>query len=120
MEKKELKKLIKSEFNDVREKYGFFLQTDTDFLRLTEHNVLNNICFELMDTGFTCDVAIQPLYVYEHTHVLALDMGERLNKVKVNFVDDWNYNRAEESLQEIKYYLLKNGIPWFEKYGSPE
>ena len=46
MEKRELKKLIKKEFKDIRENNGFFLQTDTEFLKVTEHNVLHNITFE--------------------------------------------------------------------------
>jgi hypothetical protein len=120
MDKKELKKLVKSETKDIRDQYGFFIQTDGVFLKLTGQNVLQNICFEFMPLDFICNVAIQPLYVYEYVHVFSLSMGSRLNKVKVLFVDDWSYERGEESLQEIKYYLLKNGMPWLEKYGSPE
>lgn len=87
---------------------------------MTKDYVLHTIYFELTPYDFTCGVAIQPLYCFGHTKVVALDMGERLSKFKEDLQDWWSYDSGEESLRQFKLLLIKNGIPWFEEYGTPE
>ncbi len=120
MEKKEVKKLIKSEFKDIFCVNGFTKKSDTLYIKVTESNVLQIINFDLGSIGFTCSVAMQPLYVIEHTQGINLTMGERLSRFKEIRKEWWPYEQLHDGIQEIKVLLLKNGIPWFEEYGTPE
>lgn len=120
MDKKEVKKLIKTEFKDILNANGFSKKSDTLYIKSTERNVLHIINFDLGSIGFTCSVALQPLYVIEHTQGINLTMGERLSKFKIVQKEWWTYEQPQIGIQEIKGLLLKNGMPWFENYGTPE
>lgn len=120
MDKKEIKKLIKTEFKDIFNVTGFTKKSDTLYIKNTERNVLHIINFDLGSIGFTCSVALQPLYVIEHTQGINLTMGERLSRLKIVQKEWWSYDQSQNAIEEIKMLLIKNGIPWFKNYGTPE
>lgn len=120
--KKLMKKLIKANFKDFVKDFGFFYRTDTTLLRITDNNVLHIITFSLTYADFTCAIAIQPLYIYEHerTRGITLSLGERISKINNNLPDWWSYEDGEANLKNIKELLLLNGIPFLDRYGTPE
>lgn len=120
MDKKQLKKLIKSEFKEICNIHNFVPKSETLFLRVIDDSVIHIINFDLGSIGFTCTVAIQPLYTFEHTKVIALNMGGRLSRFKIVQKEWWSYEQHENGIKEIKELLMKNGLPWFEQYGTPE
>lgn len=120
MDKKEIKKIIKTEFKDIFIVNGFTKKSDTLYIKITERNVLHTINFDLGSIGFTCTVALQPLYVIEHTQGINLTMGERLSRFKIVQKEWWPYEHPQNGIEEIKGLLIKNGLPWLENYGTPE
>ena len=120
MDKKRLKQLIKNEFKIILCPIGFISKSDTLFVRLSKDNVLHIVNFDLGSIGFTCSVAIQPLYTFDHTEVISLNMGARLSRFKIVQKEWWSYIEPEKGLSEIKELLLKNGLPWFNEYGTPD
>lgn len=120
MDKKEFKKLIKAEFKDIINANGFIKKSDTLYIKNTDRNVLQIIDFDLGSIGFTCSVALQPLYVIEHTKGISLAMGERLSRFKIVQKEWWSYEQPQVGIKEIKELLLKNGLTWFKDYGTPE
>lgn len=118
MDKKQLKKLIKSELKEVCKMHNFIPKSETLYLRINEDNVLHIINFDLGSIGFTCSIAIQPLYTFEHTNVVSLNMGGRLSRFKIVQKEWWTYEEPEKGLNEIKDLLILNGLPWFEEYGT--
>ena len=118
MDKKELKKLIRNELKEVCKLYNFIPKSEVQYLRLSDDNVLHIINFDLGSIGFTCSVAIQPLYTFEHTNVVSLNMGGRLSRFKIVQKEWWSYEEPEKGLKEILNLLMLNGLPWFEKYGT--
>lgn len=118
MDKKQLKKLIKNELKDICKVQKFIPKSETLYLRVTDDNVLHIINFDLGSTGFTCSVAIQPLYSIEHTNVVSLNMGGRLSRFKIIQKEWWTYDEPEKGLNEIMNLLMLNGLPWFEQYGT--
>jgi hypothetical protein len=121
MDKKELRKLIRSEFDVFLKGSGFSRRREGVYVRVIE-DVIHNISFEMGSIGFTCAVAMQPLYVKEHkaTAFLQLTFGNRLGRFKVTRNEWWPYDEPEKGLAEIKRLLNENGLPWFERYGTPE
>ena len=99
---------------------GFKAKSDTLFYRLTDKDVLHTVGFELSPIGFTCFVAIQPLYAYDHTVVFHYSFGARLSRFRTLQQEWWNYENTEDGLDEIEKLLIKNGMPWFDEFGSPE
>jgi hypothetical protein len=116
----ELRHYIKNRLKDFCDAYDFVRKTDTLYLRLAQKDVLHIVLFELGTIGFTGTVAIKPLYCHELDKIFTYTMGERLSKLKVNFVEWWDYDYSEENLNKIKNLLITNGIPWFNEFGSPE
>jgi len=119
MDKKLIKKLIKNEFGEFLHTEGFVSKSETLFLKVTPDNVLHIINFDLGSIGFTCAIAMQPLYTFEHTKVVSLSMGERLSRFRIVQKEWWSYDEPEKGVSEIKELLIKNGLPWFEQYGTP-
>lgn len=120
MDKKQLKKLIKNELKEVCKIYNFIPKSETLYLRITDDDVLHIINFDLGSIGFTCSIAIQPLYIFEHTNVVSLNMGGRLSRFKTVQKEWWSYEQPEKGISEIKELLIINGLPWFEQYGTPK
>jgi hypothetical protein len=121
MDKRLTKRKIKQEFRDILGQYGFFHLTDYQIVKVTPGNILQIICFELADLGMTCSVAMQPLYIFDGTPgVISLNMGARLSRFKTFLPEWWDSGDIDGDLKQIKQLLLDNGMPWFEKYGSPE
>ena len=121
MDKKELKRLIRAEFDSSLKELGYLKKGETAYIKLFE-NIIRNITFELGSTGFTCWVAMQPLYVKEYTPsvYLHLSFGKRLSRFRVVKREWWPYDDATRGILEIKELLEKNGLPWFDQYGTPE
>ncbi len=120
MDKKEVKKLIKAEFKDIINANNFIKKTDTLYVKVTDRNVLHIINFDLGSIGFTCSVAMQPLYIFDYSKGIYLDMGERLSRFKIVQKEWWSYEQPQAGIKEIKELLLRNGMPWFKNYGTPE
>lgn len=118
MDKKQLKKLIKNELKEVCKIHKFIPKSETLYLRVTDENVLHIINFDFGSIGFTCSVAIQPLYTFEHTNVVSLNMGGRLSRFRIVQKEWWTYEEPEKGLNEIMNLLMLNGLPWFEQYGT--
>ncbi|MDD3173814.1 MAG: hypothetical protein PHF63_09165 [Herbinix sp.] len=119
MDKRRIKKLIKKYFDELCSTNNFIAISDTLFLRI-KGNVLHIINFDLGSTGLTCLVAMMPLYTLEHTLCVTLNMGSRLSRFKTIQNEWWPYENIEQSLCDIMELLIKNGLPWFEQYGTPE
>ena len=117
MDKKELKKLIKTEFGGFLKELGFSKKSEGVYIKIN-NNIIQNITFELGSIGFTCSIAMQPLYIKDHTIVLGLSFGNRLSRFKVIKREWWPYEESAKGIAEIKELLIKNGLPWFEKYGT--
>lgn len=118
MDKRQLKKLIKNELKDICKIHKFIPKSETLYLRVTDDNVLHVINFDLGSIGFTCSIAIQPLYTIEHTNVVSLNMGGRLSRFKIVQKEWWTYEDPEKGLKEILKLLMLNGLPWFEQFGT--
>jgi hypothetical protein len=115
-----LKKLIKSEFKGFLAEQGFFAKTDKFFLRITPENVLHMVLFEFLSNGFTCVVAMIPLYVFEHERIgMHIGFGERLTRFRTMENDWFSYNEPDKGVARFKELLIQNGLPWFDEYGSP-
>ena len=120
MDRKGIKKLIKAEFKDIINTNSFIKKSDTLYIKNTDRNVLQIINFDLGSIGFTCSVAMQPLYIFDYSKGIYLDMGERLSRFKILKKEWWSYEEPMDGIKEIKELLLKNGMPWFRDYGTPE
>jgi hypothetical protein len=115
-----LKKLIKSEFKGFLAEQGFFAKTDKFFLRITPENVLHMVLFEFLSNGFTCVVAMIPLYVFEHGEIdMHITFGERLTRFRIVEPEWFSYDEPDKGVARFKELLIQNGLPWFEEYGSP-
>ena len=121
MEKKELKKVMRTEFDKSLKDLGFHRKKEGVYVRVCE-NVVHNISFEFGSIGFTCTVAMQPLYIKVGTPsiFLHLSFGNRLSRFKVVQKEWWPYEEPMKGISEIKELLNKNGLPWFSEYGTPE
>lgn len=119
MDKKELRKLIRAEFDEFLKDLDFTRKSEGVYVKINE-NIIYNISFELGSIGFTCAVAMQPLYIKDHTPVLSLSFGNRLSRFKIVQREWWPYNEPVKGIAEIKELLNKNGLPWFKQYGTSE
>lgn len=85
-------------------------------------DVLHIINFDLGLAGFTCDIAVQPLYIPEET--LVLSFGNRISRFGVTMPERWEYGQTEveieQGLQEIKMLLEKHALFWFDDVGTPD
>jgi len=119
MDKKLLRKLIVKEFHEIITQNSFVKKSETLYIKITNENILLIINFDLGSNGFTCGVAMKPLYILEKTLGIDLSMGQRLSRFKTVLNEWWSYESAEEGIKEIKKLLIKNGLPWFEEVGTP-
>jgi len=108
-----LKKLIKLEFEEFLGTFGFSRKLDGVYIKIHE-SIVHNITFELGSIGFTCAVAMQPLYIKDHveTTVLHLTFGNRLSRFNTVQKEWWSYDEPMKGIAEIKELLSKNGLPW--------
>jgi len=120
MEKKELKKAIRIEFDKPLKESGFYRKKEGVYIRVNE-NIIHNITFEFGSIGFTCWVAMQPLYIKEYTPAISLHLtfGSRLSRFNTFQKEWWPYGEPMKGISEIKKLLYKNGLPWFDQYGTP-
>ena len=116
MDRKELKKLIKAEFGRWLKDLGFSRKGENMHLKIHE-NIIQNISFEFGSIGFTCVVAMQPLYIKDHakTTFLHFSFGKRLSRFKIVQREWWSYEEPEKGIAETKKLLTINGLPWFEE-----
>ena len=119
MNKANLKKQIHKELGCFLNEHGFTKKKEGTYLKIS-NDIICNICFSFGSIGFTCAVAMQPLYVPDHSPILHLTFGKRLSRFKVLQREWWPYDEPTRGIAEIKALLIKNGLPWFEKYCSPE
>jgi len=120
MDKKELKKTIRAEFGKYLAELGFYRKREGVYIRICE-NVIHNISFEFGSIGFTCVIAMQPIYIKVGTPsiFLHLTFGSRLSRFRIIQKEWWSYDEPKKGIVEIKELLNKNGFPWFDQYGTP-
>ena len=114
-----MKKLIRAEFDAYLKEQGFLRKAEGQYLKICR-NIICNITFELGSIGFTCAVAMQPLYVMDYMPIIHISFGNRLSRFNVIQREWWSYDEPEKGIADIKSLLERNGIPWFNKYCSPE
>ena len=121
MDKKYLKKLIKKEIGEYLMGAGFSRHKESVYIKIRE-SIIYNISFSFGSIGFTCTVAMQPLYVngFQDKAFLHITFGSRLSRFKIVQKEWWTYDEPEKGVSEIKELLIKNGLPWFKQYGTPE
>jgi len=120
VDKNQLRMQIKSKFFSILQPLGFKEMPSLLYVRVTDDNVLHTVSFDLSEIGFTCAVAMQPLYFYDYDPVISFNMGNRLSRFKIVQKEWWVYDDAVNGLEEIERLLRKNGLPWFDEFGSPE
>ena len=120
--KKLTKKMVAGEFGYFLTDKGFVRHKSNVYIRISDQHIIQNITFEFLPSGFTCAVAIQPLYIYDHeaSTFLHLTFGNRIGRLKVVQSELWQYDENVKGIAEIKELLSKNGLPWFEQYATPE
>lgn len=113
-----LRKLIKVTFTAFARAHGFHFHSPRILVREREQ-ILHIIDFDLGTAGFTCDVAIQPLFVPDD--VIVLSFGNRISQFKTVMRERWPYGEEEEckkGLEEIRLLLQRDALPWFDKVSS--
>ena len=121
MDKKELRKMLRAEFGVFFFESGFCMYNKDTYLKINE-NILYNVTFEIGSIDFTCAIAMQPLYIKDHssTTFLHLTFGNRLSRFRVAQREWWSFDEPLKGIGEIKELLSRNGLPWFDQYGTPE
>lgn len=112
----EIKTIIKKIMTPFTKQYGFTFYKPTLLIREYK-DTIHIINFDLGTAGFTCDIAIQPLYIPSDT--IDLSFGNRLSKFKAQLKERWPYEEIETSLAQVNELLVSNAIPWFNEVGTP-
>lgn len=117
--KKEFIKLIKKVLTPFAREHDFIFYNPTILIRLNK-DTLHIINFDLGTAGFTCDVAIQPIYVPAES--LVLSFGNRLSRFNVLINERWKYGESQQedefNLLQIVELIKENVLIWFEEVGS--
>ena len=115
------KKMISDEFNGLLKDNGFIKYESNVYIKVSA-DIIQNITFELPPVGFTCAIAMQPLYIKDHaeTTFLHLTFGNRLSRFKIIQKEWWSYDDPIRGITEIRELLNINGFPWFRQYGTPD
>lgn len=113
-----LKRLIRKTFGAFAEVHGFHFHSPLILVREREE-ILNIVAFDPGRVGFTCDIAVQPLFVPEETIVLSF--GNRISRFRTLLPERWAYGEEEEcrkGLEQIRSLLERDALPWFGEVSS--
>lgn len=119
MDKRTFNKLVKNNFKSFAKENGFKIIKSTILVKVS-NDTLNIISFDFGKSGFTCDIAIQPLYIVDD--VINLSFGNRISRFNNDLKERWRYGTEEEvesSLLEVKKLLEEVAIEWFYETGNP-
>ncbi|MCL2048276.1 MAG: hypothetical protein FWG87_06065 [Defluviitaleaceae bacterium] len=116
------KSKINTSYNKLLKDRGFKRYKSNQYINVTEQHIIQIVMFEFLSCGFTCAVAMQPLYIQDHTEFtcLHLNFGDRITRFKTVQKEAWEYHEHEEGIRIIRELLNKNVFPWFEEYGTPK
>jgi len=121
VDRKEIRKLVKSHFWQLLKKEGYKKYKSSTFTKISKDNVLQIVYLEFGSIGFTCGVALYPLYIIGYRYGYNLALGERLTRFKMVGREFWLYeNNPMEGIKKFEYLLFKNGLPWLEEYSNPK
>src|SRR5208283_4604568 len=95
---KDVRKYIRKHFKPFAKEYGFLFRTQTTIYRMNE-NVIHLLGFENLSTGFTCRIAIQPLYYPSDSFFY--NLGDRISNFKVHLLETWRTLYPERGVLEI-------------------
>jgi len=119
--KKTVIRNIKTIFDSFAKQNGFTFLKPLVLIRI-QNDILHIISFDLSSGGFTCDVAVQPLFVPSNN--LVLSFGNRISRLGVCMPERWTYGDSEASiikgLEEIRDLMTENGLDWFKCLNHPE
>ncbi len=113
---KDVRKYIRKHFKPFAKEYGFQFRTQITLYRIHQ-NVLHSLGFENLSSGFTCQVAIQPLYYPGDSYFF--NFGDRISNFKVHLLETWDYLYPEKGVLEILELVKRDVLPWFDKFGHP-
>ncbi len=119
MDKKTFNKLVKVTLKSFAKENDFKITKSTIFTRVL-NDTLNVISFDYGKSGFTCDIAVQPLYIVDE--VINLSFGNRISRFDNNLKERWDYGTEDDveySLCDIRKLLEDVALKWFEETGSP-
>jgi len=120
VDRKEIRKLVKSHFWQLLKKEGYKKYKSSMFTKISKDNVLQIVYLEFGSIGFSCRIALQPLYIIKHIHGINLALGNRLTRFKMVGGEFWSYkDNPMEGIKKFEYLLFKNGLPWLEEYSNP-
>lgn len=115
-----LQRLIRESMRPFARRHGFRFVQRT--LLGKEHaDTLHIIYFDVINPGFNCGFAVQPLYV-PATHI-ALNLGRRLGHGGAQVRGRWGLGDTEDDvrrdLAQVERLLEADALPWLAEVGSP-
>lgn len=88
MDKKTFNKLVKKVMKSFANKYGFKIIKQLLLVKVC-NDTLNIINFDYGKSGFTCNIAIQPLYIFDEE--FNLSFGNKVSRFNNNLRKRWIY-----------------------------
>ncbi len=120
IDKKELKKKINASLKPFAKENGFIKIGSRQYARVS-NGILHVIIVEYASYGFTCRVAIQPLYIV--CDVINLGFGYSIKRFDKKSKQRWSYE-TDENIDDIVstiIRLLENvALKWFKEVKDPE
>jgi hypothetical protein len=114
-DKVNVKKLIKKDFGAFGRIHEFLFQSPLVLVR-ERNDLLNIIAFDLGTAGFTCDIAIQPVFIPNESIVLSF--GNRINHFAAVYPERWAYGEADvcrKGIEQLRSLVQEHSLPWFDQ-----
>ena len=124
MERQELKKLIKKEFDGLLNSYGYYQIGTSQYWFREKNHVLGVIAFEPVSSGYRTVYAVDPLY-YGHTtlgiaHGSYMDREKRLDHKLYDLDMDASDEKIYENIDRIKSFFISEGFKTLSDYCDPK
>ena len=115
-----LQRLIRESMRPFAERHGFRFVKRTLLGRVHE-DTLHIINFDVINPGFNCGFAIQPLYV-PASHIV-LSLGRRLGYTGAQVPGGWGLGDTEDEIRrdlaQVQRLLEADALPWLAEVGTP-